>query len=349
MKQLRFKQLLLAAAVCGSSVVAFAQDTKDKTIKKEVKEKQQIIITRSGDKEEKMVVEIDGNKVKVNGKDVTDLENINVHISNLKMPTINWSPAGQNGNIHINGNGSYFFNDDDNNFSSIYSVDSSRAMLGVNTEQADGGVRLSSVVKGSAAEKAGLKKGDILTKIDSRNIQATGDITDAIHTHKPGDKVTVTFLRDGKEQKATASLDRWKGIDVAGMPTPAQWDTQAWGNMRYDRALTDRLTGTARARSAFSAFGASRPKMGMSVQDTDDGKGVKVLNTDDDGNAAKAGVKEGDIILQIDDKAVNSADELATQLKEKKDQPAVKLQVQRDGKTQTIEVRIPKKLKTVDL
>jgi serine protease Do len=87
----------------------------------------------------------------------------------------------------------------------------------------------------------------------------------------------------------------------------------------------------------------------MAVQDTDDGKGVKVLDVDEDGTASKAGIKEGDIVLQIDDKAVNSADEISKLMKEKKDQPSVKFQVNRGGKTQTIEVKIPRKLKTVDL
>ena len=87
----------------------------------------------------------------------------------------------------------------------------------------------------------------------------------------------------------------------------------------------------------------------MAVQDTDDGKGVKVLDVDDDGTAFKAGIKEEDIITHIDDKAVNSADEVSKMMKEKKDQPTVRFQVNRAGKTQNLEVKIPRKLKTVDL
>ncbi len=192
-------------------------------------------------------------------------------------------------------------------------------------------------------------------------------MTDAIHSHKPGDKVTVTYLRDGKEQKATAELDRWKGIDIAGVATSPSWNAEAWNNTNRDHVYHDllnnrwnaekrdsaytRLQGGRGSVGTFQTFGqtGTRPRLGLSVQDTDDGKGVKVLNTDEDGNAAKAGIKEDDIILQIDDKAVNSADELAAQTKLKKDQSSMKFQVQRDGKTQVIEVRIPKKLKTVNL
>jgi serine protease Do len=97
------------------------------------------------------------------------------------------------------------------------------------------------------------------------------------------------------------------------------------------------------------ATNAARPKLGIAVQDTDDGKGVKVLEADEDGTAAKAGIKKDDVITHIDDKAVNGADEISKLMREKKDQPVVRFQVNRGGKSQTIEVKIPRKLKTVDL
>ncbi|MEQ1676761.1 MAG: PDZ domain-containing protein, partial [Chitinophagaceae bacterium] len=91
------------------------------------------------------------------------------------------------------------------------------------------------------------------------------------------------------------------------------------------------------------------PKLGLSVQDTDDGKGVKVVEVDDESNAAKAGIKEEDIITQLDDKQVNSVDEISKMLREKKDNPTVRFQLTRNGKSQTIEVKMPKKIKTADL
>jgi hypothetical protein len=51
----------------------------------------------------------------------------------------------------------------------------------------------------------------------------------------------------------------------------------------------------------------------------------------------------------VDDKAVNSADEISKLMKEKKDQISVKMQINRAGKMQNLEVRIPRKIKTVDL
>ena len=96
-------------------------------------------------------------------------------------------------------------------------------------------------------------------------------------------------------------------------------------------------------------FSGGAPKLGISVQDTDDGKGVKVVNVMDESNAEKAGIKEDDIITQVDDKAVNSTDEIANLLKEKKDNLTVRFKLLRDGKAQNIEVKMPRKIKTTNL
>jgi serine protease Do len=109
--------------------------------------------------------------------------------------------------------------DDDDNMS-LFSEDENRAMLGVVTEGHDKGAEIQSVTKLSAAEKAGLRKKDIITKIDNREIESTDDVTEAIRAHKPGDKVDVSFLREGKEQKVTAELGKWKGIKMNAVAAP---------------------------------------------------------------------------------------------------------------------------------
>ena len=97
------------------------------------------------------------------------------------------------------------------------------------------------------------------------------------------------------------------------------------------------------------SWSGSGPKLGLSVQDTDDGKGVKVIEVDDESNAQKAGIKEDDIITEVENKAVNSADEVAKIIKDSKDKTSVMVKLTRNGKTQNIEVKIPRKLKTADL
>ena len=63
------------------------------------------------------------------------------------------------------------------------------------------------VVAGSPAEKAGIKDGDILTKIGSDTIDATHSLQSLIGKHKVGDKVTVGLLRDGKNQGVDVTLE----------------------------------------------------------------------------------------------------------------------------------------------
>ncbi|HVF80691.1 MAG TPA: PDZ domain-containing protein [Flavisolibacter sp.] len=333
MKQMFLKKLAIAAiAFCAMPATLLAQ--KDKEEKAEKKNHQQIIITRTGDKEEKTVIEINGDKVKVNGKDAGDLKDIQVHVNNLKIPNV----------MALRSPGAFSMSFDDEH-GGLFSEDANRAMLGVNTDENDKGAELESVVKESAAEKAGLKKGDIITKIDDKKIEAASDVTKAIKAHKPGDKVSITYLRDGKEQKATAELTKWKGMNMTTFTAPKGFDSQIWKESMNNRVLqpaAPRISG-----STFYRTGGL--KLGLSVQDTDDGKGVKVLEVEDDGNAAKAGIKKDDVITQIDDKAVNGADEIAKVMKEKKDQPTVRFQLSRAGKAQTIEVKVPRKIKTVDL
>ena len=153
MKQLFLKRFAIAAiALCAIPATLLAQDDKekDKVKTKEKKERQQIVITRSGDKTEKTVIEIDGDKVKVNGKDVADLKDIQVHVNNLKIPNVTTlrTPGGTY-NMTF---------DDFGHGRSYFSVDSNRAMLGVTTSDDDKGAEIQSVTKESAAEKAGLKK-----------------------------------------------------------------------------------------------------------------------------------------------------------------------------------------------
>lgn len=63
------------------------------------------------------------------------------------------------------------------------------------------------VISGSPAEKAGLKEKDIITKIDDASIDENNSLTSVLGRHAVGDKVTLTVVRDGKEQKISVTLE----------------------------------------------------------------------------------------------------------------------------------------------
>jgi serine protease Do len=329
----------LSAVILASLLIApvaiHAQDEKEKD-KSDKKDVEQIIITRKNADKGKVTVEIDGDKVTVNGKPIEDLKGDDISVNRHKIKDGHTVMA-------YNSPGSawsYNWNDDDN-FKMLYE-DGNTAMLGVVTESDDDGLRITDITEGSGADKAGLKEDDIITKVDDKKVDDPDDLTKLIRSHKPGDKVNITYLRDKKEQKVTAELGKWKGSDFNAFNMP---------NMKFDMIAPkgDAHPKIKIAPGQYYSFSDNRPKLGLSVQDTEDGKGVKVIDVDDEGNGQKAGVKENDIITAINDKEVNSADEVARIIRESRDKPSVMLKIKRAGKMQNIEVRMPRKLKTADL
>jgi S1-C subfamily serine protease len=75
--------------------------------------------------------------------------------------------------------------------------------LGVNDTE---GFYINKVTKNSGAEKAGLKKGDIIKKLDSQNINTYAELSGYISTKRPNDKVQVTFIRDGETKSVPVTL-----------------------------------------------------------------------------------------------------------------------------------------------
>lgn len=327
------KYFLSAVAALLLTSFAVSAQEKTKTLKsKKLGEYDEIVIKKkdtSSDKDTKMTIEIQGDNVIINGKPIDEYVDDEVSVR-LRSPK----------RYMLDGTGSPFRlqewkaeNGDD------------VAFLGVSTEGSSEGAKIITLSENSAAAKAGLKKGDVITKINDKPVYDHEQLTAIIRELKPNDKVTVTYKRDGKENKTTATLGKRPNDIIYGFgpngAVPPVAPIPPMPPMAFD------FDGAGKDFKFF--YRGDKPRLGIKAQDTEEGKGVKVLEVEDESAAEKAGIQEDDIITSFDGKEVNSTDELAKASRDAKDKSSLKVQLKRDGKSKTVEIKIPKKLKTAEL
>lgn len=325
-KWIKFILACIAIVIIGSS--ASAQNNKENSVKEDEGNSQEIIIRKKAGKTEKMTIVVDGDNVTINGKPVEEFKNKDVTV--FKRPrSLATTPrvrafSGPRPPL------------DPETFDHLMSASINRAMLGVVTEKTDDGVRVSGITKESGAEKAGLKKDDVITKVGDKEVKEPADLIEAIAGYKPNDKVDITYKRNGKENKTTAVLGENKSRSFS----------YNLGNRDFNFEMPE---GFIPPMNNFNFNFNRRPKIGLQIQDVEAGKGVTVKDVDSDSPAAKAGFKEGDVITQVNGKDVAGVDELRAAIKDLKEGETVKFSFNRNGKNQTAEIKIPKRLKTADL
>ena len=99
---------------------------------------------------------------------------------------------------------------------------------------------------------------------------------------------------------------------------------------------------------AFAGF-PRQQKLGLKIQDTEDGNGVMVLDADKDSPAEKAGLKKDDVVTEIDGKKITNTDDAREQLHDIAEKYAYNIKAKRNGKEMSFDIKIPKKLKTANL
>lgn len=77
------------------------------------------------------------------------------------------------------------------------------------------GLLVNSVVEGGGAAAAGMKKGDIITKVDGKKIMSSADLQEKVGRMRPGDKVQLSFLREDKERTVSVTLKGDEQLNVA--------------------------------------------------------------------------------------------------------------------------------------
>ena len=224
-----------------------------------------------------------------------------------------------------------------------------KAFLGVISEENEQGAKINTVSEGSPAEKAGLKKEDIISKVNDKKIDGPKSLYDAIGAFKPEEKVTITFIREGKEQKTTTTLAKNKTLNAPKVFSFSYPNGQMPNNLgRGFRISPDQNFNFEMPElDALNARINKKPKLGISVEDIESGEGVKIKNVTGGSPAEKAGLKSNDIITEFDENKVTDVNDLKWNYLQ--EGQVLKFTVLRNGEKKKIEVKIPKKLKSADL
>ena len=320
-------------------------------------ETQEIIIRKKGDKDSKFTMEITGSKVLINGKPIAEFSEDGLTINNRKII------IKEGNKITVDFNGDTFNGlDNPENIKEIQidrlpddrffgNGETTKTYLGVTTEKDAAGAKITFVEKDSPADKAGLQKDDVIYKIDKEDVINYSDLSSIISSKKADDVITIYFVRFGKQKNIKATL---------------KTKTNKFGiNKIYEFNMPDgkqrRLTiprGPLDNKAEFyfdddninSVFIDTRkPKLGIKIQDTEEGNGVKVLEVEEGSLSQKAGIKVNDIIINIADAATTNTDVAREQLKQNKEKQTYTIKAKRDGKEMNFNIVIPKKLKTVNL
>ena len=148
------------------------------------------------------------------------------------------------------------------------------------------GIYVAKVTEESAAEEAGLKEGDVITAIDGKEVNKMADLQEYLAKKRPGDKVSISYLRDKKKSTKTVTLKNEQG------------NTQV-----VKKADLDVLGGNFRAIT-------DNQKQQFNI-----GYGLEVLKVNA-GKLKNAGITKGFIIQRVNDSAIKTIDDLQNVVKE---------------------------------
>ncbi len=318
-KKIIMKQLLLvlASVICICyTTQSFAQSANEDVIVRK-----QSIILDDKNNESKTTIEIKDGKLYVDGKKVSEI-NADTEVKIIKKNTI-----GEQHDFKFD------FDNMDTPFapkSRMFGV-KRKAMLGVRTQDAQPGAEIQDVVEGSAADKAGLKKGDIIIAVDEENIQSSQDLVKKISEYDKGDEIKIQIERNGRADNLMATLEAPKSPKTA-------WRRGNSFSMPFENIekMFDMPNGNFRVFSSSSA----KPKLGIEVEESEDG--IEVLSVQPNGAADKAGIQKGDEIKTIEGEEVSSLSELQREIARNKGNKKMYIGVQRAGAIKSLPVVLPR-------
>lgn len=337
------KYSLLSLCFLAGALCAFNAGAQDKP---SGSGREEIIIRKKGDFPEKMTIQLNGDQVTINGKKPEDVEG-NVEVIRRKSEdrsSNSYSFSGPSPSFHRFGEGGQ-------QGGMLFGGDGNKALLGVLTIPSDSsaGARIEEVEKGTPADSAGLQKNDVITQVGTREIHSARDLTDAIGQYEPGDVVTVTYLRDGKQGEAQVVLGRNdnNGRGRMAMPFNQYYFQSPFGN----NGSPDNFMRQFRRNHPFLSpqQPGSQPKLGMRVEDRSDHKGVTVRQITPGSAAEAAGFEKGDVVTALGGKEVSGVADVLGILRDHRGDDSLSATIDRDGKKKTLEISLPGTHRSADL
>ncbi|MDQ2854942.1 MAG: PDZ domain-containing protein [Acidobacteriota bacterium] len=199
------------------------------------------------------------------------------------------------------------------------------------------GVGLTEVVKDSPAERAGLKKGDVITRFDTEVVTSVRKLNRMVSEVAPDHKVNLSVSRAGVDQSLTVTIGkRHAYADTLGKVTIPP------GNFPLIENMPEGATIFSMGNSRRIGVGTTplTKQLGAYFGVTD-GQGVLVTSVSENSPAAKAGLRAGDVITAVNGEKIEGAGDLSRAINKQKDGD-VTLSIVRDKSPQTIKV-VPEK------
>ena len=211
-----------------------------------------------------------------------------------------------------------------------------RGMLGINIQNISddtakalelkdtSGVLVSNVQPGSSADKAGIKRGDIITAINGEKIEDSNVLRNKVAGTMPGTSIKLTIVRDGSPTEVTATLDEFN-VDTKKAENQQDDDDNGPTNNTENGKLGLTLQPLT-------------PQVARQLGIPADTGGLVVTDVDPSGPAAESGISRGDVILEVNKKAVTSVSDIQSALEKASGKPVLLL-VNSRGRTLYLTVR----------
>ena len=183
------------------------------------------------------------------------------------------------------------------------------------------GVIVSSVASGSAAERAGVKRGDVIETFNGKPVHDVNSLRNRVADAGPGTTAELGIRRDGSEKKLSVALDEANPDKLARR-----------GGDSDGEPGTDDKTALGVSVAPITPDVAARARLPK------DAKGLLVEDVNPDGRAAMAGIQAGDVIQEVNRQAVTSVADLKAALKKSADRPTLLL-INRQGNDLFVTVR----------